>query len=256
MRGSLASILGLVVSGGFVLYESPPDAPMMSITGRAGGEGQQRDRFWAAADQSLETLRRQWLHARFDEVLSATPNLRARLEPLAQVAGSSDRVVRLELLEASAALAYGRERDAVAAVRRALVEVPGLTLDPMRAPRKLVRLLDRERAWTARRQLEPLTRPVEASALVEPGDRAPRLRYADPVRVPARASRSLRPTITCRILIGPDGRVKRALVHRSRSALAEFEQRAQASVREFRFEPALRAGHPVAVWINWPVRFD
>ncbi len=94
---------------------------------------------------------------------------------------------------------------------------------------------------------------VEATALAGPRDALPALLAGAPPAAPAGAA--LRPTIVCRLLVDPAGRVAEAKVYRSRLDLAAFEESALDAVGRYRFAPGRRDGRPVAVWINWPVSF-
>jgi hypothetical protein len=60
------------------------------------------------------------------------------------------RTAQLEVLAATAALALGREGDAKQSLDRALDADPGLALDPVRTPPKVVRALDAARAERSR----------------------------------------------------------------------------------------------------------
>ncbi|HET6230940.1 MAG TPA: energy transducer TonB, partial [Longimicrobiaceae bacterium] len=58
---------------------------------------------------------------------------------------------------------------------------------------------------------------------------------------------------TLRIHVGTDGLVDSAKVDRS-SRYAAFDSAALAGTRALRFEPARRAGEPVAAWYRLPVQ--
>jgi serine/threonine protein kinase len=96
--------------------------------------------------------------------------------------------------------------------------------------------------------------PMDSSQLTGPGDLPPKLLQGKPAKLPS-ATLPLSPTIICRLLIGSDGTVERAQVFRSRLELQVYEDAALAAAQDYRFRPAQHAGAPVAVWINWPVRF-
>jgi TonB family protein len=99
------------------------------------------------------------------------------------------------------------------------------------------------------------TRPaVEATLLTGPRDAKPTLISGSPPAAPDPTS-TLKPSIVCRLLVDPDGRVADAKVYRSRLDLAAFEDAALDAVRGYRFSPGRLAGAPVPVWINWPVTF-
>ncbi|MCB1036028.1 MAG: TonB family protein [Acidobacteria bacterium] len=95
---------------------------------------------------------------------------------------------------------------------------------------------------------------LDATQLEGPADRMPRLLQGSAPMNP-NAELALAPTIVCRLLLDPRGGVQQAAIYRSRLDLRPFEEAALEAVQGFRFEPALKDGRPVAVWINWPVRF-
>jgi TonB family protein len=116
-----------------------------------------------------------------------------------------------------------------------------------------------ERAGAAAAADAPLAASVmegamEASQLTGRGDEPPQLLVGPLPKVPTQAL-PLSPTIVCRLLIDTHGAVVKASVFRSRLDLTEYEDAALAAVQRWQFKPALRAGRPVAAWINWPVRF-
>lgn len=59
--------------------------------------------------------------------------------------------------------------------------------------------------------------------------------------------------VTVRLLVGVDGRVKRAEIE---SSSALFDEAALAASRQWIFTPALSNHHPVAVWVRVPIRFQ
>jgi TonB family protein len=95
---------------------------------------------------------------------------------------------------------------------------------------------------------------LESSQLTGRGDEPPQLLAGPLPKAPAQAL-PLSPTIVCRLLIDTRGAVVKGSVFRSRLDLTEYEDAALAAVQRWQFKPALRAGRPVAAWINWPVRF-
>lgn len=101
---------------------------------------------------------------------------------------------------------------------------------------------------------EPGEEIVDAADLTGEGDVPPLFREGAPPRVPD-VDLVLRPTIVLRLQIDAAGAVIEARVYRSRLELAAFEDAALEAARDFRFEPARRAGRAVPVWINWPVAF-
>lgn len=96
---------------------------------------------------------------------------------------------------------------------------------------------------------------VDASELTGAGDALPTLAEGAPPTLP-RSEWAVAPTIVCRLTIGADGRVVQSRIWRSRLDLGAFEDAALSAVEGWRFHPARRAGAPVAVTINWPVRFS
>jgi phosphate transport system substrate-binding protein len=95
---------------------------------------------------------------------------------------------------------------------------------------------------------------VEATSLTGAGDAPPRLLEGAPAPRPA-VDLALTPTIVCRLRVDAAGAVTEARIFRSRLDLAVFEDAALTAVSHYRFQPARKAGAPVAVWINWPVGF-
>jgi protein TonB len=58
--------------------------------------------------------------------------------------------------------------------------------------------------------------------------------------------------VLVRLLIGVDGRVRRAEIEQSAPL---FDDAALAATRQWTFTPAKANGHPVMVWIRIPVQF-
>ena len=98
------------------------------------------------------------------------------------------------------------------------------------------------------------TSAVDAATLGGPGDAAPVYISGPAPRSPG-VDLALAPTIVLRLLVDSDGRVLDARVYRSRLELSAFEEAALAITPELRFQPARKAGQPVAAWLNWPVSF-
>jgi periplasmic protein TonB len=59
-------------------------------------------------------------------------------------------------------------------------------------------------------------------------------------------------TVTLRVLVGEDGRVRQAVVV---DGVAVLNEAAIRAALQYRFKPALAAGRPVAVWVVLPFRF-
>lgn len=59
-------------------------------------------------------------------------------------------------------------------------------------------------------------------------------------------------TVLVHALIGEDGRIKETRVIKS---IAELDDYAVRSVKQWRFKPAMTGGEPVAVWVAIPVKF-
>ena len=95
---------------------------------------------------------------------------------------------------------------------------------------------------------------IEVTRLAEPQDRLPRLVAGHPPTVPV-ADAPYIPTVTCRLLLTARGAVAEASIYQPREGIEAFEEAALEAVKSFRFQPALRRGEPVAVWVNWPVDF-
>jgi len=96
---------------------------------------------------------------------------------------------------------------------------------------------------------------VEVTALTGQGDVPPQFLAGQTPRSPNSAL-AVAPTVVCRILVDEKGTVADAKIFRSRLDLASFEDAALEAVRSYRFNPGLRAGRPVRVWVNWPVSFQ
>ena len=96
--------------------------------------------------------------------------------------------------------------------------------------------------------------PLDASLLTGPGDVLPSLITGTPPS-PPRSQWAMAPTIVCRIVVGANGVVQQSRIYRSRLELSAFEDAALAAVETYLFRPALHAGQPVPVVMNWPVRF-
>jgi TonB family protein len=109
-------------------------------------------------------------------------------------------------------------------------------------------------ATTVAPSAAPAAPAIEATALTGPGDAQPRLLSGEVPNSP-QPDLALSPTVTCRVLVGTDGRVVEARVFRSRLDLARFEEVALEAVRTYRFQPATKGGSPVPAWINLPVTF-
>jgi hypothetical protein len=104
----------------------------------------------ARLDASLARVEEQLRTARFDEALSDLSALRGRIGEVDDALPIGEQRVRLEVLSATAHVAYGDEGAARASLRRALEVDPALDLDAARTPPKLRRALD-----AARREAQP-----------------------------------------------------------------------------------------------------
>lgn len=79
--------------------------------------------------------------------------------------------------------------------------------------------------------------------------------YQVPPRYPEAARRvGIEGTTVLKVRIREDGGVGDVIVAQSAGAVA-LDQAAVDAVQRWRFEPARRGGHPVAVWVSLPVRF-
>lgn len=92
-------------------------------------------------DQALDGLAANLKQARFHEVVHSSDPLREQLEQAGRWVSMESRMVRLELLCATAQLALGHEQDASLSLERALAMDAALELDPQENPPKLRRLL-------------------------------------------------------------------------------------------------------------------
>jgi TonB family protein len=203
--------------------------------------------------RELDRLAALVAEARFRAALEGLNSLRQRLERSDDTGAPERRRdwTRLEILAATVHLALNSTRDADRALDRALIRDPGLELDHALHPPRLLRAL--EQARRAPRAAERAG-TVEASELTRAGDRGPRLLHGGTATAPARAG-ALHPTVVCRLLVDSTGAVAQAHLYFRRPELDPFERAALETVRDFRFQPAQRAGLPVASWIQWPVRF-
>ncbi|HEY8156854.1 MAG TPA: hypothetical protein VII72_22200 [Myxococcota bacterium] len=110
----------------------------------AAGRGDslgQIDRWLAEAEAQLEA-------ARFEQALATAGKARAGLAALPPGGALASRQLRLELVEATAEAARGRDDAARACFARVLALEPAFTLDASTTSPKLMRLLDAARAQT------------------------------------------------------------------------------------------------------------
>ena len=178
-----------------------------------------------------------WLaRAYFNEVVQAAGELRA------SDAGAPAERARLEVIAGTAHLALGAASPAVSCFKRALQASPDLELPRRTTSPKVLHAFA-----AARRELQSPDPDAEL-------DRPAQLIEGATPAAPASGG-ALRPTILCRLLIDARGSVVGASVQRPRPELARFEAIALATVRQYRFAPAQRAGQPVSSWLNWPVPF-
>lgn len=95
---------------------------------------------------------------------------------------------------------------------------------------------------------------IEATALEGPGDKLPILADGEPPDTP-NSELDVAPSIMCRLLIDEQGNVVQARVYKPRLEYGPFEEAALAAVKDYKFEPALRKGKPIPVWVQWQVTF-
>ena len=65
--------------------------------------------------------------------------------------------------------------------------------------------------------------------------------------------KGLEADVVLRVLVGPEGEVRRATV--LRGAGEGFDEAAEKLARRLRFRPGRQGGRPVAVWVTFPFRF-
>ena len=108
---------------------------------RSSGSLGQIDRWLATAESQLAA-------ARFDEALATSAKARARLDGMPAGRNVSRSRVRVELIEATAHAARGRDDAARACFVRVLALDPAFALDARTTSPKLMRLLDAARVET------------------------------------------------------------------------------------------------------------
>ena len=127
-----------------VLLAARPAAPLRGQPGaeaRLGSGPRQIERWLTTAESQLES-------ARFDDALETAAKARAGLEAIAPGQDVSRSRVRVELIEATAEAARGRDAEARACFARVLALDPAFALDARTTSPKLIRLLDAARAET------------------------------------------------------------------------------------------------------------
>jgi len=202
-----------------------------------------------SVEAALDELGALVSQARFQDVLEKVAWHRSRMLDGTDSPARRLQLARLETLAASAHLALSDAAAADACFARALRHVPDLELDPARSSPKV------RRAFEQVRRMEETADPVEASRLFGPGDAPPRAIRGRTLRSPEVAP-TLSPTVTLRLLVDTRGDVAEARVYGPRAELVTFERAALEAAQGLRFEPARRDGRPIAVWIQWPVRFE
>ena len=114
---------------------------------------------------------------------------------------------------------------------------------------------------------DPAPRPDAAVALAStpfgaaaaPGDPGPFVAPSGgyqvrPTYPEAARRKGLEGTSLLRVHVRDDGSVGEVLIARS-AGEASLDEAAVGAVERWRFEPARRGGHPVAVWVTLPIRF-
>jgi len=97
--------------------------------------------------------------------------------------------------------------------------------------------------------------PLEATSLVGAKDRLPVLVSGEPPANPDSEALVV-PTIVCRVLIDPEGRVQDARLYEPpRRGMAAFEGAALDAVKSYRFTPAVKQGKRVPAWVLWTIDF-
>jgi len=101
---------------------------------------------YAEIDSALQDASREIAAARFKGALDFTETARERLKPLPERArGKIERLVKLEVMTATALVALGRSAAATSSFDRALELDPDLQLDTSTTPPKILRLFERVR---------------------------------------------------------------------------------------------------------------
>jgi hypothetical protein len=120
----------------------------------------------AALDRSLARAEQRIRAARFEEALGDLRAVRRRLAAGGNARELRARQVRLEVLTATAQVAYGDETAARASLERALRADPRLELDPRSTPPKLRRALEQARGPRegASREVDPRAQPTRVAA--------------------------------------------------------------------------------------------
>jgi hypothetical protein len=106
-----------------------------------GGSLRQIERWLAEAEEQVEA-------ARFEEALETSAKARASLAGLPPGQQVSRNRLRVELVDATAEAARGRDAEARACFARVLALDPAFALDARTTSPKLIRLLDAARAET------------------------------------------------------------------------------------------------------------
>lgn len=119
----------------------PRSQPMTARPERGGGSLWQIERWLSAAEAQLAA-------ARFEEALATSAKARAGLERVPPGPDVSRSRLRVELIEATAEAARGRDAAARACFARVLALDPAFALDARTTSPKLMRLLDAARAET------------------------------------------------------------------------------------------------------------
>lgn len=104
-----------------------------------------RAKLLAEIDALMSHTEAQLRAARFDAALEGASEVRQRLGEMRRADDLPPRWAQLEVLEATALVAMGRETEARASLVRALAADPDLALDPGVTPPKLLRALDAAR---------------------------------------------------------------------------------------------------------------
>jgi TonB family protein len=100
---------------------------------------------------------------------------------------------------------------------------------------------------------EPMSIPVDGPLEADQIDQLPTLILASPPEPREELEEEgVSPTVTVRILVGKNGRVKRVIVVNGAEVL---EEAAVDAAFEFLFEPGKHQGKPREVWMEFPITF-
>jgi TonB family protein len=89
-----------------------------------------------------------------------------------------------------------------------------------------------------------------------PADKPAEMIYEEPPEYPRLAIQArLEGVVWVKSLVGKDGNVVKATIHKSSGSKAGFDDAAVAAAYKCRFKPAIKGGSPSAAWVIYPVAF-